>query len=115
MGLLADVVFTEFKNYLKDGLVKKVFLVKELDDPDRKGRKLLGYIKNGIIYVSNDQCQHEKLKTFLHELAHAVFIYAPEKHIAKVEDFLWKKLSRKQKKYLEKWIPKKISRAPVRY
>jgi len=105
--LLVNCIFEEFRCILRC-FIYEVRLEENLRD--EKGKRLAGRLSAGrrIIYIDNDQCEHEKIKTLIHELAHFLFGSAPEKLIIKIEELLWRRFSRKQKRSLEKWLPKQI-------
>ena len=110
MKLLVDSIFTEFRHLLKYHVLK-IRLVENLHDPE-DGLPLAGFVSKGRrhIYLDKDQCEHEKIKTLIHELAHILLPSVAEKDIQKIEELLWQKFSRKQKEFLEKRIPKRVSK-----
>lgn len=107
MKLLVECIFKEFCHLLKH-YVPRIHLKKNLRS--KNGKSLAGEVSaRRIIYIENDLCEHEKIKTLIHELAHLVFESVPEKDILEIEELLWKKFSQKQKIYLGRWIPKRVS------
>ena len=77
MELLVECVFKEFCHLLKH-YVLRVRLEKNLRSEN--GEPLAGEVSTRrIIYIDNDQCEHEKIKTLIHELAHILFFKRPRK------------------------------------
>jgi hypothetical protein len=71
-------------------------------------QELLGFLENDIIYLSKENCKNLNFmtKVLLHELLHSVFDDLSEEDVLKLENLLWKRLSKKQKEILKFYLPK---------
>lgn len=115
---LVDWVFRQFMGVLKDYRVR-VSRMKRLVDPTDPRRRLLQGLMDPEVHPSGNWVQilinpartlhrtrDEELDTLIHELAHVVFPKARERDVARIEKLLAKSLSRTQRSYLKKFLPR---------
>ena len=100
---IADWIYKQMTHRLKHR-IKKIILVKNLSDPDIKGRKLCGFLVDNEICIDSGMCRKEKIKTLIHELAHSIWDDAKEMDVWKIEGLLYQAFSKAQKDILWRHI-----------
>lgn len=100
-----DNLFSLFLHFLKNGDVE-IRRIKDLKNPD-DGEKISGLLWNKKIYIEHALDRKELIKTLIHELTHYFFDNPDieENLVIKMEEFLWEKLSKKQKDELWEYMP----------
>ncbi len=106
-----DFIFQRFVKILEKD-IKGVYRIKNLTDPGTQ-EPMFGYLNHRTIYLEHRMSKQELIKTLIHELAHFLFDAAPEQTIRKIEDILWKKFAKKEKRVLEKYIPKRAAAVKI--
>jgi hypothetical protein len=109
---LTDWIFREFVEILEKR-VRGVHRVKKLKFQSVPLRGLWHY---GYIYLHNPLSKEEIILTLIHEISHA-FFHKKIKHeaIYDLEEILFKKFTDKQKEFLYKYAPEKISKTKSEY
>jgi hypothetical protein len=104
---LVDWLFIEVANAI-DNVVKKIYLIKTLKDPDDRRKRLYGYLCKGHeeTYITHRPPHATATQNLLHEVLHVINPRSTERRIRVLESILWRSLTDNQKRYLRRKIPK---------